>query len=74
MHAHFSRDMRQNNMSVFQLHLEHRIGERLNDRTLEFNGIFFTQKPLLSKVVAKQQQTMLPHVIQVRQAKMQQNA
>jgi hypothetical protein len=36
-------------MAIFQFHLEHRIGQRLNNDALEFDGVFFTQKPLLPK-------------------------
>jgi hypothetical protein len=39
--------MREHHMTVLQLHLEHRIGQRLNNNAFEFDGVFFTQKPLL---------------------------
>ena len=49
MHTHFSRDMREDLMTVFELNAKHRIGQRLGDSALEHDRIFllFCQKRLL---------------------------
>ena len=39
--AHFARYVRSHNVSIFQLHPEHRVGERFDYCSLHFNKIFF---------------------------------
>lgn len=40
VHTNLAGNMSQNRMTVFKFHLEHRIGQRFDYRTLELNGIF----------------------------------
>jgi hypothetical protein len=41
MHAHFSGNMRQDFVTIIQLHSEHRIGERFGNRSLHLDDILF---------------------------------
>jgi len=49
MHTHFSRDMREDLMTVLEHNAKHRVRQRLGDSTLEHDRIFllFSQKRLL---------------------------
>lgn len=40
MHAHFSGNMRENLVTIIQLHSEHCIGERFSNRPLNLDDIF----------------------------------
>ena len=46
MHAHFPRDMRENFVTVIELHTKHGIGQGLQHRTLNFNNVFLGHEPL----------------------------
>jgi hypothetical protein len=41
VHPHFSRDVRQHFVAVLELHPEHCIGERFEDRAFEHDGVVF---------------------------------
>src|SRR5882724_1643833 len=41
VHAHLARDMPQNDVSVFQLHAEGRVGEGFHDLPLHLDHVFF---------------------------------
>ena len=60
MHTHLSRNVSQHHVPVLQFYPEHGVGQRLRDDALKLNGILFSQKQLLSNLVIKIQQTMLP--------------
>ena len=48
IHPEFSGNMRQNNMSVSDIHLEHRIGQGFNHCSFQFDYIVFSQSFLSS--------------------------
>ena len=49
VHPELSGNMCENDMSVSDVHLEHRVGQGFDDRALEFNYIIFSQSFLTSK-------------------------
>ena len=44
VHPELAGNMRQDDVAVADIHLEHRVGQGLNDRALEFNYIVFCQR------------------------------
>ena len=55
MHAHLPGYVRQDFVAVLEFDFEHRVGQCLKDRTLEFDDILFRQKCSFKKIVIKQQ-------------------
>src|SRR5262245_66496857 len=47
VHAHLPRDMPQDDVSVFQLHAEGRVGESLHDLPLHLDHVFFGHSSFL---------------------------
>ena len=46
MHAHLAGDVREHLVAVFQLDLEHGVGQRLDDRALQLYRILFAHVPV----------------------------
>jgi hypothetical protein len=49
--AHFPGDVSKNDVSVVEFDPEHGVGQRFDDRTLDFNCFFFGQRNLLEGVI-----------------------
>ena len=43
VHANLSRDCAEDGLTVFKLHFEHGVGQRLNYRPFELDSVLFTQ-------------------------------
>src|ERR671922_243062 len=51
VHPHLPRDVRQHVVPVLELHPEHRVREWFGDRSLDLDGVFLRQAPVVPRVL-----------------------
>ena len=61
VHAHLAGNVGQYLVPVFEFHPKHSVWQRLEDRSLELDDIFFGQKCSFKQMVVKQQLQMIPN-------------